>query len=270
MMETSDTMGEAVDLLQQLGLKEYEARCFVGLSQLSNGTAKKLSEVTGVPRTRVYDAVGVLEDQGLVEIHHTSPQQFRAVPLDEATETLRDKYEARVQQLHSALDSIEIVDLDDDGEPPAQQVWSMAGHDAIENRANDLIEQATDEVVLVIGDQSLLTSDLTTTLNQVPEEVDLFVGTLTESLQRRLRTDVPQATTFVSGLEWLRGDDSTADDTAIGRLLLVDWSTILVSSIMPDNKAEQAIFGDGLGNGLVVIARRLMSQGLSSVLDSAR
>jgi len=42
--------------------------------------------------------------------------------------------------------------------------------------------------------------------------------------------------------------------------VLVDRSTILVSSIVPSTGEEHAIFGEGFGNGLVVIARRLMSQ----------
>ena len=91
-MSTDNTLDEAVEVLQQLGLKEYEAKCFVGLSRLSTGTAKQLSEITDVPRTRIYDAVRVLEAQGLVVIQHSSPQRFRAVPLEEATETLRDQY----------------------------------------------------------------------------------------------------------------------------------------------------------------------------------
>ena len=60
----------------------------------------------------------------------------------------------------------------------------------------------------------------------------------------------------------VHGEHATADDTAIGRLLMVDGTSILVSSIIPDSKAEQAVFGEGFGNGLVVVARRLMSQGL--------
>jgi DNA-binding MarR family transcriptional regulator len=102
-MTTNNSLEEGIEVLQQLGLKEYEARCFVGLSRLHTGTAKQLSEMTEVPRTRVYDAIRVLEAQGLVEIQHSSPQQFRAVPLDEATETLRDQYEDRVERLHDAL-----------------------------------------------------------------------------------------------------------------------------------------------------------------------
>src|SRR6056297_2853298 len=109
-MSTENALEEATEVLQQLGLKEYEARCFVGLSRLPTGTAKQLSEITDVPRTRIYDAIRVLEAQGLVEIQHSSPQQFRAVPLEEATETLRDQYEARVDRLQKALDMVEIVD----------------------------------------------------------------------------------------------------------------------------------------------------------------
>jgi len=268
-MDTTDNLTEAIEVLQQLGLKEYEARCFVGLSRLSTGTAKQLSETTEVPRTRVYDAIRVLEAKGLVEIQHSSPQQFRAVPLSEATETLRDQYEDRVQQLHDALASVEPLEEDDD-ETTVQEVWSMAGRDAIENRTNELVEGATEEVVLVLGDEDLLTPALVDTLTNLNEGMDLLVGALTPSIREQVLDAVPNAKTFVSGLEWLHGREEDVDDSAIGRLLLADRETILVSSIAPDTREERAIFGEGFGNGLVVIARRLMSQGLLTARDPAR
>lgn len=264
-MNTPENVEEAIEVLQQLGLKEYEARCFVGLTRLNTGTAKKLSGITEVPRTRVYDAIRVLETQGLVEVQHSSPQQFRAVSLEEATETLRNQYEERVKRLHDALDTVDVVDEDD--ESPVQQIWAMTGRDAIENRTNQLIEKATDGVVLVIGDESLLTEDLVETLSKVDTDVELIIGALTEPLQEQIQEAVPDATTFVSGLEWLHGENASKNETAIGRLLLIDRSTILVSSIIPETKEEQAIFGEGFGNGLVVIARRLMSQGLIPARD---
>jgi predicted transcriptional regulator len=198
---TDDTIDEAVELLQQLGLREYEARCFVGLSRLSTGTAKQLSEITDVPRTRVYDAIRVLEAQGLVEIQHSSPQQFRAVPLQEATETLRDQYEARVERLTRALSQAD--DVDPGAEDPVQEVWSISGTDAIANRPNALIGDATGEVVLVIGDDSLLTDELVGTLNGLDGSIDLLVGVVSEELEGRVRDVVPGATTFLSGIEWL-------------------------------------------------------------------
>lgn len=266
-MDASNNIEEAIEILQQLGLNEYEARCFVGLSRVETGTAKKLSEMTEVPRTRVYDAIRVLEAQGLVQIHHSSPQRFRAVSLDEASETLRDQYEARIDSLHDTLDTIDIVEEGD--EDPVQQVWAMSGNDGIENRTEELIEEADDEIVLVLGDEVLLTEGIIEKLNGVGDDVELLIGAITEPLQDQIQTAVPDATTFISGLEWLQGEDATEDETAIGRLLLVDRSTILVSSIMPQTKKEQAIFGEGFGNGLVVIARRLMAQGLLTARDPA-
>jgi sugar-specific transcriptional regulator TrmB len=261
-MKTGETRSveEAIEVLQQFGLKEYEARCFVGLSRLETGTSKKLSELTEVPRTRVYDAVRMLESQGLVQIQHSSPQQFRAVPVDEAIETLRDQYESRAERLHNALETITSVEEGD--KEPSQQVWTMSGQTGIENRTEELFETATEEVVLIIGDESLLTENLVDTLNDVGNGVELLIGAVTEPLQEQIQIAVPDATTFISGLEWLHGEDATEDETAIGRLVLIDRSTILVSSIMPETKEEQAVYGEGFRNGLVVIARRLMARGL--------
>ncbi|MEA1932614.1 MAG: helix-turn-helix domain-containing protein [Euryarchaeota archaeon] len=258
-MEPSENIQEAVDVLQQLGLKEYEARCFVGLSQQSTGTAKQLSEITEVPRTRVYDAVRVLEAQGLVEIQHSSPRKFRAVSLSEATETLRDQYETRVDRLHDALDDIELHTAADDSS--IQEVWSMTGSTGIENRTERLLGETDSEIVFVVGDESVLTETLVDQLTGIDGEVDLLIGALTESIRAQIEDAVPGATTFVSGLEWLREEPDDTGETAIGRLVLVDRSTILVSSIVPSTGEEHAIFGEGFGNGLVVIARRLMSQG---------
>jgi predicted transcriptional regulator len=259
-MSTDETLEEAVEVLQQLGLKEYEAKCFVGLSRLSTGTAKQLGEITDVPRTRVYDAVRLLEAQGLVEVQHSSPQRFRAVPLEEATETLRDQYDARVDRLENALEQADPVDPAD--EDPVQEVWSMSGTDAIANRSNQLISDATEEVVLVLGDDSLLSEELIDSLNGLGPGVELLIGAVTESLEARIHDAVPNATTFLSGLDWLRNGEGAEENLAIGRLLLVDRSTILVSTIVPGTHEEQAVFGGGFRNGLIVISRRLLAQGL--------
>lgn len=55
---------EAVTSLEELGLTEYEARCFVALTRLSKGTAKEVSQVADVPRSRVYDTIERLERTG--------------------------------------------------------------------------------------------------------------------------------------------------------------------------------------------------------------
>ena len=67
---------------------------------------------------------------------------------------------------------------------------------------------------------------------------------------------------------WIQAKTADEDRVDIGRLLLVDRSTILVSSMDPDTLEEHAVFGEGFENGIVVIARRIMSEGLSARTDS--
>lgn len=257
-MSNDHVQEEAVAELQQFGLKEYEAECFVGLTRLDTGTAKTLSQITDVPRTRVYDAVRVLESKGLVEIHHSSPRRFRAVPLEEAIAILRDQYETRLERVEETIDSLDAADSAEQG--PEQEVWSITGATTIDNRMTDLLETATDEAVLVLGDPSVLSAALYASLRAVGRDVDLLVSTLDESLRDRLQAEDLEAMTYTSGLEWLQGEET--DEARIGRLLLVDRSALLVSAIDPETGQERAVFSRGIGNGFVVIARRLMTHGL--------
>ncbi len=257
-MNSDQLREQAVEVLQELGLKEYEAKSFVALSRLPKATAKEISESTDVPRTRVYDAIRVLEAKGLVEIQHSNPQLFRAVPVEEAVESLHEQYESRIETLQDALEGLEPADRED--EALTQQVWGLSGAETIANRTRKLVGEATDEVVIVVGTEDLLTDDLLDALADATRDVDVVVGAATESSRDRLREAVPAARVFVSNLDWL-AENGDGQQTAIGRLLMVDRETILVSSIEPVDASELAVFGQGSGNGLVVLARRLLESG---------
>ena len=259
---------QAIELLQQLGLKEYEARCFVALARLPKGTAKEISDISEVPRTRVYDAIRVLETKGLVEIQHSNPQQFRAVPIEEAAETLRQEYESRTDTLVEALAAIEPTELNGGDEEITHEVWALSGTTAITNRTQQLIDAAGREIVLIVGRDEVITDEL---LKQLQAAVDtgltVLIGTQTEEIRAQVAETLPDAEVFVSGLEWLHSSPlETGDDTTISRLLLIDKNTILVSSVHEMDtggiESEKAVFGRGFDNGIVVIARRLMATGL--------
>ncbi|UHQ97948.1 hypothetical protein HYG81_18615 [Natrinema zhouii] len=51
------TESQAVRLLDDLGLTEYEARCFVALSRVQTASASEIHTLSDVPRSRVYDSV---------------------------------------------------------------------------------------------------------------------------------------------------------------------------------------------------------------------
>ncbi len=273
-MDDNTNITRAIELLQQLGLKEYEAKCFVALTRLNDGTAKEVSEISEVPRTRVYDATRVLESKGLVEVQHTSPQMFRAVGIGEAVETLRTEYESRTETLRETLGGIERVSGESD-EDVTHEVWALSRETAIRNRTAEVVEEAQREVVFVIGTTDHISGRLTKRLRDAGERgVSVLLGATSSPVVAELEDTFPDAEVFQSELEWLgSAADGRTGETDIGLLLLVDRQTILVSSISDhagENGIDQrAVFGRGFDNGLVAIARRLMATGLLPTRDPA-
>lgn len=263
-MNDTANQEQSIELLQQLGLKEYEAKSFVALSRLTEGTAKEISDISDVPRTRVYDSIRVLEQKGLVEIHHSNPKQFRTVSIDEAVNILESAYLDRISTLKTNLEELEPAGTGEETEI-THEVWALAGGPAIEARTEQLIADADRELILILGHEDTLTRGLIDAMQAADSRgVSLIVGAVTDTLRDTLRQAVPQAEMFISELEWLDSSPAQDDVTQINRLLLIDRSTILASSThspeAPDE--ERAVFGRGFDNGLVTIVRRLMVTGL--------
>ncbi|MFP4175108.1 MAG: TrmB family transcriptional regulator [Halobacteriales archaeon] len=265
-MEGNSDVDDAVEILQQMGLKEYEARCFVALTRLSEGTAKRISEVSDVPRTRVYDAIRVLESKGLVEVQHTNPKIFRSISVEEAVENLLDTFESRTTRLSEALRGLEPVSSDDETEV-SHEVWALSGDRAISNRTYQLVDEAEDEVALVVSSESLEDGELVDHLRSALDRgVEVTLGTLDE-VPQDVRESLSDADVFVSDLAWLGSSSQYPDDdTEISRLMLVDRETILVSSYRQTESGVSsqghAVFGRGFNNGLVAIVRRIISTGV--------
>jgi len=273
-MNADSNHDDAIELLQELGLKEYEAKSFVALNRLPKGTAKEISEISDVPRTRVYDAIRVLESKGLVETQHSSPQQFRAVGIDEAIRTLRLEYEERIESLRRTLEDVDQVDGGGD-EETTHEVWTLAGRDAIATRTAQLVGDAEEEVCLVVGRADVLTERLRTALGDAEQRgVAVAIGTIEEALLETGQGSL-QGFDLRSGLDWLAEAAVPGDDTEIGRLLLVDGSTILVSTVgtVPGGDHEidggdasgdeRAVLSRGFDNGIVAVLRRLLATCLS-------
>ncbi|WP_029601631.1 TrmB family transcriptional regulator [Halococcus hamelinensis] len=262
---------EAIELLQELGLKEYEAKCFAALTRLPFGTAKEISDTAEVPRTRVYEAVRVLESKGLVEIQQGNPQRFRAIGVNEAVVVLADQYSSRIDELDQALHDIE--SRQESAEQRSHEVWSLTGTTSIAARAQEMVNAADEEVFLVVGSEAVLTDDLYESLEEAATTgTDVLVGALQSETRDAIRDHVPSAEVFETGLEWLEGPETEVEEASIGVLLMVDRTEILVSSRTPTEGSElieRAIYGDGFSNGLIVIARRLLSYGLQDIRDPA-
>ncbi len=73
---------DIIEVLKSFGLSEYEARALHVLLLHGELTAKDIAELSGIPRTSVYDVMNLLESKGLV-VSHGKPLRFRAIEADE-------------------------------------------------------------------------------------------------------------------------------------------------------------------------------------------
>ena len=61
-------MEGVVEKLQRIGLTEYEAKAYLTLLRDHLNSASKLSEKSGVPRTKIYSVLESLERKGWIRI----------------------------------------------------------------------------------------------------------------------------------------------------------------------------------------------------------
>jgi sugar-specific transcriptional regulator TrmB len=250
-------VAEAIELLETFELTEYEAKCFVALLRLSEGTAKEVSEVADVPRARIYDSMDALQDRGLVSVQESKPRRFRAVTPQEAVDLLERECRERLDRLGSVFPRLGSPDRSTgDGE-----IWSIEGEAAITERLATLVGDAEEEVLLAVGDGSLLSSDLLDALAAAGEAgVDVVVGSPGEPIRERARDAVDGADVVETWTWW---ETFPIRPDAVTSVLLVDGAALLVSadagSDLPGVRRHRAVWTDSATAPVVGLMRPLLA-----------
>ena len=101
-----NAMNKLVEALKSFGLSEYEAKALLTLLSKGELTAKEISELSGIPRTSVYDVMSSLESKGLVK-SFGKPLRFRALKTDEILSILSKKVSDNLELLKRELPKLE-------------------------------------------------------------------------------------------------------------------------------------------------------------------
>lgn len=245
-----DPRAAAIEQLEQFGLSAYAARTFVALVTLGTGTAKDVSQVSDVPRTRVYDAIDELHDRGLVDVQQSSPQEFWAISSETTGRKFEQEMDHRTSVLTMALDELEPVQRSEE----QRGVWTVDSQAAVTDRVLDFINGADDEIVYMTV-EDMLTEDILDALSAAAGRgVRINLGGVSADVQERIQDEIPGAELFDSLWVW--------SDTPAGRLMMVDETQTLVSVLVngedaapTDPRSETAIWGEGQTNSLVVVLK---------------
>lgn len=255
----------AIEALENLGLTEYEARCFVALTQLPHGTAKEIGQVADIPRSRVYETMERLQGKGLVELHDAEPRQYQSVEVDTAIQVLRKEYESYFDTAEQRLNQLE----------PAYKeatpgVWAINTHDQVTGRAVNLLDEATDEIVLVVLDEGLLCEETLDSLRAARDRgVSVNIGTVSESVRERIEEAEIDATVFSTELiEWM---ESMSGSPRVGRIVMTDRTPVLVSALhdeeLPGVPNETAVWTDEINHGFATFTKRVLTFEMEDAID---
>lgn len=251
---TRDPRSAAVEQLERFGLRSYAARTFVALAGLGTGTARDVSQVSDVPRTRVYDAIDELHDRGLVDVQQSSPKQFWAISAETAGRIFEREFQHRTDVLRSALTELEPAEQRD----TQHGIWTVDSQPAVTEHVVEFFEGAEAEIVYMTV-ETLLTENLIDALTDAADRgVSVTLGGVSADVQERIQDEIPEATTFES--LWDRSD------TPAGRIMMVDGRKTLVSALLngtdadpTDPRSETAIWGEGETNSLVAVLNAIFT-----------
>ena len=96
-------MESVVEKLRRVGLAEYEAKAYLALLNTHLSTATKVSEKSGVPRTKIYSVLESLERKGWVKIFSGVPLLFKAVEPLTVFEKAKEDYAEFLESVQTML-----------------------------------------------------------------------------------------------------------------------------------------------------------------------
>ncbi|MEM4645845.1 MAG: helix-turn-helix domain-containing protein, partial [Archaeoglobaceae archaeon] len=94
-----------IEVLKFFGFTEYEAKAIATLIAKGDLTAREIAELSGIPRTSVYDVMASLKAKGFVE-EIGKPAKFRALPAEELISILSRRAKENLELLREEMSKI--------------------------------------------------------------------------------------------------------------------------------------------------------------------
>jgi sugar-specific transcriptional regulator TrmB len=144
-------MAVLVERLVEIGLTEYEAKAYIALLRLGSASGYQVAKESGVPRSTIYEILAKLVMRGAVLTQSFAEQvRYAPVPPEQFLGRLRREF----QDSHDALLN-GLSDLTETTAPPGN-TWNLAGRRNLFSYARQMIDQAQQEVALLVGDDDEL------------------------------------------------------------------------------------------------------------------
>ena len=135
---------ETLSRLSELGLAEYEAKAYVSLLRTNPATAYEIAQSSGVPSSKVYEALNRLIEKGIVAVLEEGKKR-RYTPIDPAE--LLGRYKSSMNALFDSL-SEDLAEIRRGRE--VSYIWNIAGYDYLIDKAKRMISDAKRTILISV------------------------------------------------------------------------------------------------------------------------
>ncbi len=146
-MSISDKSRKA---LEKIGLTSYEIRTFSSLLKTGELTASDLSQKSGVPYSKIYEVLGILEEKGWIGSDDSRPTKYFAKSPATGIETTKQKMESDFKENQNVILN-ELVPLyEQSGTSEKPDIWVLSGKVNIAAKILEMVETCRNEVLIAL------------------------------------------------------------------------------------------------------------------------
>ena len=146
-MSISDKSRKA---LEKIGLTSYEIRTFSSLLKAKELTASDLSQKSGVPYSKIYEVLGILEEKGWIGSDDSRPTKYFAKSPATGIETTKQKMESEFKENQNVILN-ELVPLyEKSGSSEKPDIWVLSGKVNIAAKILEMVETCRNEVLIAL------------------------------------------------------------------------------------------------------------------------
>ncbi|MFW9892059.1 MAG: TrmB family transcriptional regulator [Candidatus Thorarchaeota archaeon] len=142
-----------VDDLTSLGLTKNEAKAYHALVKSGRATAREIAEESGIPRSKVYETLDLLDKRGIIKkVTGSDPTEFDPAPVDAALDHLEEKVKRSASSARKVLKGLQVL-RDTESKEFA---WAVQGMEQVIVGMRTAIEEAQEYVYIASASPELL------------------------------------------------------------------------------------------------------------------
>jgi HTH-type transcriptional regulator, sugar sensing transcriptional regulator len=172
--------------LTSLGLTKNEAKAYHTLVKLGRSSARAIAEESGIPRSKVYETLEILEKRGIIKkVTGRNPTEFDPAPVDAALDHLEEKVKGSASSARKVLKGLQSLRTTESKE----FAWAVEGMEQVIVGMRTAIEEAQEYVYIASASPELLGRLRGAFSNAKSRDVKIEVFTTTPGAQEIAELD---------------------------------------------------------------------------------